>query len=117
MKIINKNIARFFTLFCLVLSGCTGKPINFGNFDQEVNRANIDFSKGVDISGQASGFQLLLVIPLNVNDRHERAYQILRAQAGRDYISDIKIKESWTYGLVGTLYTTRIEAKAYPYKK
>jgi hypothetical protein len=42
---------------------------------------------------------------------------MLRAQAGSDFISDIKIKESWTYGLVGTVYTTRLEAKAYPYKK
>ena len=122
MKIINKNIIRFTFLACIFLSGCTGKAINFGsssfeNSDQQINLKNIDFSKGHEISAEASGFQLLLFIPIDVNSRHERAYQLLRAQAGRDYLTDIKIKESWTYGLVGTVYTTRLEAKAYPYKK
>jgi hypothetical protein len=35
-------------------------------------------------------------------------------QAGGDFISDVKVQESWTYGFIGTLYCTRLEAMAYP---
>jgi hypothetical protein len=122
MKIINKNIVAFAFLACAILTGCTGNVINLGNSsfgksDQKLDLSKIDFSKGRSVSAEAGGFQLLLVIPININDRHERAYQLLRAQAGSDYLTDIKIKESWTYGVVGTVYTTRLEATAYPYKK
>ena len=33
-----------------------------------------------------------------------------------EYITDIKVEESWTYGFVGTAYTTKITATAYPKK-
>ncbi len=36
--------------------------------------------------------------------------------AGNDYITDIKIQESWTYAFVGTVYTTAYTAMAYPEK-
>ena len=51
-----------------------------------------------------------------VNDRHEQAYNALKGQANGDYITDIKITESWTYALVGTIYTTKLTATAYPKK-
>lgn len=119
---VNKNIIGFIFVALLTLSSCSGRPIHlgngqFGNSDQQVDLKKIDFSKGREISAKTSGFQLLLFIPININNRHERAYQMLRTQAGSDFLTDIKIKESWTYGLVGTVYTTRLEAKVYPYKK
>lgn len=122
MKIFNKKLTAFAILTLLTFSGCNGRPITIGssqlgNSGQKVNVSKIDFTRGRDVSAEAGGFQLLLFIPININDRHERAYQSLRAQAGSDFLSDVKIKESWTYGLVGTVYTTRFEAKAYPYKK
>lgn len=122
MKIFNQKITAFAILTLLTFSGCSGRTITLGNSqlgnsDQKINVSKIDLTRGREVSAQASGFQLLLFIPININDRHERAYQSLRAQAGSDFLSDVKIKESWTYGLVGTLYTTRFEAKAYPYKK
>jgi hypothetical protein len=58
----------------------------------------------------------LLFIPIGVNDRHENAYGQLLAQANGDYITDVNIEESWTYGFVGTSYTTTITATAYPRK-
>ncbi len=60
------------------------------------------------------GFQLLLFIPININDRHARAYQRLREKAAADYLTDIRVQESWTYALVGTVYTVRMDATAYP---
>ena len=96
--------------------GCASNPIKVGSVDSQFNYDSIDWTKGRSISASASGFQLLLVIPININDRQEKAYQILRGQAGNDYISDVKIKEAWTYGLIGTVYTTTIETTAYPRK-
>jgi hypothetical protein len=98
----------------LLLAACSGSPIKTGDANQQIDTARVDFSKGRKISASASGFQLLLLIPININDRHERAFQALLGQAGGDYVTDIKIGESWTYALVGTVYKTTIEAMAYP---
>lgn len=113
-----KTIRIILTLIvaCFVFSGCTGAPVAFNAANQQLETANVDFSNGRNLSASASGFQLLLLIPININDRQERAFQILRGQAGDAYITDIKIKESWTWAFVGTVYKTTIEAKAYPYK-
>lgn len=117
MKILNKTISKLAILAFFILSSCSGVPIKFGNSDQNFNRNSIDFSRGREISATASGFQLFLFIPININDRHERAYQILRAQAGDNYLTNIRITESWTYGLVGTVYSTKLEGTVYPYNR
>ncbi len=102
-------------LLCLfTLSACAGQPITLGVEQSELNLSKIDFSKGREITSSASGFQLLLLIPIQINNRHDRAYQSLRNQARGQYITDIKIQESWVYGFVGNVYTTTIKAKAYP---
>lgn len=100
------------------ITGCAGKPIMVGAVNQQggLDNLNIDLTRGRSLSASASGFQLLLFIPININDRQERAYQILRGQAGNEYITAVKIQESWTYAFVGTVYTTTLEAMAYPRK-
>jgi len=110
-----KIFAFWMALFFII--SCAGTQINFGGNDPNFDRINVDFSKGREITGSASGFQLLLWFPININGRHEGAYNQLRAMAGRDYITDVKIEESWTYCFVGTLYTTNIKAMAYPHKE
>lgn len=114
---MKKNIRLVIAVvFLLVffIAGCVGKPIKVGIVDQQFDNSNIDFTTGRSISASTSGFQLLLLIPIGINDRHKRAYRILRDQAGNDFIANVKIQESWTYALVGTVYTTTIEAMAYP---
>ena len=101
----------------LLLAACSGAPIRTGVSNQRIDTENIDYSKGRRVTASASGFQLLLLIPISINNRHERAYRTLLAQAGSDYVTDIKIEESWTYALVGTIYKTKLQAMAYPQKK
>ena len=97
---------------CLgVLSSCSSTPVKI---NEEIDRADIDMTKGRQIRAQAAGFQLFLVIPISVNSRQARAWEQLKQSAGNDYISDVRITERWTYGYVGTAYTTIIEATAYP---
>lgn len=95
-------------------TGCAGKPITFKSVDP-ISYADVK-DKGRTITASASGFQLLLLIPISINTRHESAYGQLLAQANGDYITDVKIEESWTYAFVGTVYTTTITATAYPKK-
>ena len=114
MKTLSKLTISVIFIAIFFIIGCAGKPISVGIVDQQLVDANIDFTRGRSISASASGFQLFLFIPININNRHERAYQILRGQADNDCITDVKIKESWKYAFVGTIYTTTIKAMAYP---
>jgi hypothetical protein len=92
----------------LMLIGCAGNPVVLGS---RINGA-IPVGAERTITSEACGFQLLLVIPIKVNDRAERAYMQLEAAAGGDFITDVRIQESWTYGCVGTLYCTKLQGKA-----
>ena len=111
MRIIKLTITVLLTYFII---GCAGKPITFKSVDPKLYENVSD--KGRTITAEAGGFQLLLVIPININDRHERALTLLKSKANGDYITDIRIKESWTYAFIGTIYTTTITATAYPKK-
>jgi hypothetical protein len=92
--------------------GCSGKPIIFKSINPSLYQDVKE--RGRTISAEAEGFQLLLFIPIDINDRHERALAKLKVKANGDYITDIKIKESWSYGFIGTWYKTTITATAYP---
>jgi hypothetical protein len=113
---IVKKLVFFILIIAFFSTSCAGYPVKLESSKQPVDLASIDFSKGKQITASAGGFQLLLLIPININSRHKRAFEKLRLAAGDDYIADIKIQESWTYGFVGTAYTTTITATAYPRK-
>jgi hypothetical protein len=114
MNMLNKLIMSSVLILCIsVVSGCAGTPIHVGSLDQQLN-GNVDFTRGREISASAAGFQLFLVIPIMINSRHDRANHVLLQRAGNDYITDIKIQESWKWAYVGTLYRTTIKAMAYP---
>lgn len=104
-----KRIILF--VMSVLIIGCSGTPVKIDSLPKQP----IDTTKGRVISAQACGFQLLLLIPIMINERQSRAYQELLNAAGREYITDVKIKESWTYAFVGTVYCTELEATAYPY--
>ncbi|WOB08194.1 hypothetical protein [Piscinibacter gummiphilus] len=98
-----------------LLVGCQGMPLDLSK-RTVTDRAQIDAYKGRRIVGEATGFQLLLFIPIAINNRYQTAYNDLLRQAGDDLLSDVTVTESWQWAAVGTLYTTRIEATAYPRK-
>jgi hypothetical protein len=106
------TIMQVVLLIVLVASaGCVGSPITF----KSLTDVKYDATKGRTVKGSACGFQLLLFIPISINDRYERAYALLLIDAGPGYyVTDIKVSESWWYGLVGTGYCTDLSAVAYP---
>ena len=99
----------FCVVAVLLLSGCVGTPVTF----PEADNNRIGRSHGRAISAGSCGFQLLLLIPININNRAERAYAELRETAGSDVIADIQVREKWFYGFVGTGYCTQLVARAY----
>jgi hypothetical protein len=98
-------------LIALLSAGCSGAPIRVNNEP----KGPIDMTKGRAISAKACGFQLLLLIPIQTNGRQARAYDMLQSQAGKDYMANVSVKESWFYGFAGTGYCTQLDATAYPY--
>lgn len=112
-----KWMQKIFTILSIVvfgfmILGCSGTPIHVESVQPKLYENSKD--KGKEISATASGFQLLLFIPIEINDRHKRAYDLLKAQANDGYITDVKVQESWSYAFVGTVYTTTITATVYP---
>jgi hypothetical protein len=91
-------------------AACTGVPVRIG--DQVPS--DVDRTKGRAVFGTATGYQILQCIPYDNNDRHQRAYEQLRQNAGEAYVTDVAVKESWTYLFLGTAYTTTFRATAYP---
>ena len=115
MRLAKNYVAVMIILSLMLLQGCIGTPVKMGvseNFD----RAAYDMENPKQLSISASGFQLLLFIPIAINSRHDRAYSAIESQAGDGLISDVQVTESWTYAFVGTVYKTTIDAKVYPRK-
>jgi len=110
-----KKISTIMQVVLLILlvasAGCVGSPVTF----KSLTDVKYDVTKGRTVKADACGFQLLLFFPISINDRYQRAYALLLNDAGpSSYVTDIKVSESWWYGLVGTGYCTDLEATAYP---
>jgi len=95
---------------CIVLASCASTPVSF----KSIADLRYDTTKGRVVSGSACGFQLFLLIPIMTNNRAELAYMSLMHQAGSDYVTDVKVRESWYYAFLGTVYCTELQATAYP---
>jgi hypothetical protein len=110
---MRKTVARILLCLGLLLmssTGCIGTVVHL----QSAPLEEVGSSKWRTITGHASGFQLFLLIPLNIHNRHARAYERLLHEAGSDCIADIRIQEKWKYAFIGTVYSTTFIAKAYP---
>ncbi|MDD3762755.1 MAG: hypothetical protein PHP86_05660 [Nevskiales bacterium] len=93
----------------MLTSACAGTPVSMGTSSSRTPPV-----AGTErlITAEACGFQLLLLIPVNVNDRLERAYIELQEKAAGDYIADVRMQERWVWAFIGTRYCTRLQAKA-----
>jgi hypothetical protein len=94
----------------LVCAACAGVPVRIG----DTVPPDVDRTQGRAVFSSATGYQILQFIPYDNNDRHQRAYDQLKQNAGDAWITDVAVKESWTYLLLGTAYTTTFRATAYP---
>ncbi len=98
-----------FALF-LLLTACSSPLVRMSTEPP----SDIDRTKGRPISASACGFQLIQLIPIGTNGRQQKAYDSLKEQAGPDFIGDVVLTEEWYYGVIGSVYCTKLDAKAYP---
>ncbi len=101
-------------LLLFTISSCTTQS---GNLLNRVANRPAKISSSYPISSEACGFQLLLVIPININDRMTRAMTELELKAAGAYLTNFQVEETWTYGFVGTTYCTIISAIAERWNK
>ena len=68
-----KGIKIFtFWMALVFVIGCAGTPIRFGGNDPNFDSTNVDYSKGREITGSASGFQLCITcLPHKYKYRHD----------------------------------------------
>lgn len=107
MKTVFRDFMVVVALSSLI--GCSGVPVHIPNVPDHA----VDWSRSRHLVAGARGFQLLF-IPIMTNSRHERAYQALLKEADGDFITDTKVQEFWWYAYIGTIYSTTMEATAYP---
>ncbi len=94
-------------------AGCAGSKVHFENAPLD----QLDLSRGRQVTGRASSMHLFQLIPIGVNDRQARAYAQLKEAAGSDYLTNIKVYDSWKFAFIGEKYGTIMTAMAYPDKK
>lgn len=105
MRSVHKLLVTI-TAACL-LTACAGSPVSLGT-----RVTDVPVGESRPITAEACGMQLLLFIPIGVNNRLERAYNSLQSQAGGAIITDVKVNERWVYRFVGTSYCTELQANA-----
>jgi hypothetical protein len=90
---------------------CAGAPVHFGNQAPVAH----DPETGRELAVQGCGYQLMGFIPIRVNSRARRAYDLLVARAGDNVIGDIQSQERWFWagGFWGTVFCTRLTATIY----
>jgi hypothetical protein len=108
VNILHARRAAIPALLAALVAGCSSDPMHLGSPIPQGSQ----LTKGRDIAAQACGFQLLLLIPIKINDRYQRAYQTLAAQAGPDLITQVAVEEEWNWAFVGTVYCTHLRARA-----
>jgi hypothetical protein len=91
-------------------AGCRGVPITIHN----AVPPDIDRSTARTVEGDAYGVQAFLLIPIGIGTRHKRAWDDLLLKAGDSYVTNVELKEAWTWALLGTIYHTTFRATAYP---
>lgn len=103
MSRLTKLVVVVWVALC---SGCAGTIVPLGS------RGPAPAGTARTIEAEACGFQLLLLIPININGRAERAYRQLEAQAAGDFITNVQVRERWIWGFIGTSYCTALRATA-----
>ena len=111
MKLSNLFKVIFLTVFAVYFTGCAGKPVSFTSVDPKLYADKK--AEGRTISGEASGFQLLLFIPMGLNSRSERAYEnALKSVPGATSLINVTYSEDWYWWIIGTAKSVTVTGDA-----
>lgn len=96
---------------CAALIGCTIHSIRVDDFEN----VKIDESRPREIGVETCGFLLLFpFIPIQYKSHLLRAEKQLKYAANGGAITNVRVKESWYWALVGNILCTDIAATTYP---
>ena len=108
MSITKKIRASAVVCMVAMLAACQGVPIKLSTDTTPVAyNANVS-----TVEAKSCGFQLLMLIPINVNKRHARAWSTLQMRAHGAALTDVKVMDEWFWAGVGTIYCTTLSATA-----
>jgi len=90
----------------VVLCGCSGPLVNVAPVPPS------DYSEAGKVTGDACGLLLLGMLPVNVNDRAERAYDSALKRAHATSLTDTALTETWYFTPVGPAICTSVDGVA-----
>ncbi len=91
-------------LYLIAVAGCTGPAYKMASVD--VERGEYDVVGPGEM--EATGLLVLGLIPVQQNDKIERAVQRILDDHGGDELIDISITESWWWGYVMNGYKVHV---------
>lgn len=89
MSRLTKLVVVVFVALC---GGCAGTVVPLGC------RGPAPVGAARTIKAEACGFRLLLLIPIYIDGRAERAYREFEEQAAGDFITNVQVRERWIWG-------------------
>ena len=101
------EIGRYGCMIALaaLACGCTGIPYKMATVEPDPAK--------YEVLGQASakgrGFMVLNVIPVNQNNKIERAIEAAIQSQGGDELIDISVQESWFWAYVLNSYAVEVK--------
>ena len=91
-----------------LLAGCTGVPLKMPGTAIQPGETALG-----PVEGDSTGVMLFQFIPIDQNDRFERAYSsALGQQPGATRIADVEIQENWFWAWVLNGYTFHVRGTA-----
>jgi len=91
----------------LALAGCSGVPVRFPTPVNQVEGK--DYKVLGESEGSSVGIMLFQVIPINQNDRFQKAYDEAVQKLGGDRLINLTIEERWWWAYVLNGYTFTVK--------
>ena len=85
-------------------SGCTGIPYKMATVEPDLSKYEVMGPA----TGHGRGFMILNIIPVNQNNKIERAIESAIQSKGGDEMIDISVQESWFWAYVLNSYAVDV---------
>ncbi len=96
-------------LLAWLLAACAGTPAMLGPREPIV----YDPNDRIDYSATECGAQVMILLPIQTNDRLPRAMALIEKRAGDRYIASVRVRERWTYLVFGEIMCTDVVAATF----
>ena len=93
------------SLFVLFQIGCAGQQYSLPLPD---NKSNYDTIATDSVT--ATGVHLFGIIPINLNNKVERATETLKAKYNGDAVTNVSVQERWYWAYILNIYKTEVTA-------